>query len=83
MMKKFILVALTAIILLSLFATVALAEGEASGDTAIADVELEWHPEGALNNLKYMGLGMLGIFVVVGAVMLITYVLNSVTAKKK
>ena len=82
-MKKFILVLLTALILLSLFATVAFAEGEASTDGAIADVELDWHPEGALNNLKYMGLGMLGIFVVVGAVMLITYLLNVITAKKK
>ena len=82
-MKKFILVLLTVLMLLSLFATVAFAEGEASTDGAIADVELDWHPEGALNNLKYMGLGMLGIFVVVGAVMLITYLLNVITAKKK
>ena len=82
-MKKFILVLLTAVMLLSLFATVAMAEGEASDAGAIVDVELDWHPDNALANLKYMGLGMLGIFVVVGAVMLITYILNSVTAKKK
>ena len=36
-----------------------------------------------VENLKYMGLGMLGIFVVVGVVMAITYLLNSVTGKKK
>ena len=30
-----------------------------------------------------MGLGMLGIFVVIGIVMLITYVLNNATGKKK
>lgn len=39
--------------------------------------------EGFSRNLKYMGLGMLGIFVVVGIVILLTYVLNSVTGKKK
>ncbi|MBQ1206843.1 MAG: hypothetical protein IIW39_03345 [Clostridia bacterium] len=82
-MKKFILVLLTALMLVSLFATVAFAEGETSDAGAIVDVELDWHPEGALNNLKYMGLGMLGIFVVVGVVMLITYALNAITAKKK
>ena len=50
------------------------------------DVELEYNGfgnDGFLRNIKYMGLGMLGIFVVVGIVMLITYVLNTVTGKKK
>ena len=82
-MKKVILVLLTAIMLFSLFAVVASAEGEEAADESIVDVQLDWHPENALTNLKYMGLGMLGIFVVVGAVMLITYVLNAVTGKKK
>ncbi len=53
---------------------------------ASLDVELEYNGfgnEGFLRNIKYMGLGMLGIFVVVGLVMLITYILNSVTGKKK
>ena len=36
----------------------------------------------AISNLKYMGLGMLGIFAVVGVVILITILLNSVTGKK-
>lgn len=39
--------------------------------------------EGFLRNIKYMGLGMLGIFAVVGVVMLVTYIFNSVTGKKK
>ena len=50
------------------------------------DVELEYNGfgnDGFLRNIKYMGLGMLGIFVVIGIVMLITYILNSVTGKKK
>lgn len=29
-------------------------------------------------NLKYMGLGMLGIFLVVGMIVLVTYLLNAV-----
>lgn len=39
--------------------------------------------EGFLRNIKYMGLGMLGIFVVVGVVILVTYIFNSSTGKKK
>jgi hypothetical protein len=53
---------------------------------ASLDVELEYNGfgnDGFLRNIKYMGLGMLGIFVVIGLVMLITYVLNTVTGKKK
>ncbi|MBR5779684.1 MAG: hypothetical protein IKY21_03560 [Clostridia bacterium] len=53
---------------------------------ATLDVELEYNGfgnDGFLRNIKYMGLGMLGIFVVIGIVMLITYILNSVTGKKK
>ena len=50
------------------------------------DVNIEFNgfgSEGFLRNIKYMGLGMLGIFVVVGVVMAITYILNSATSKKK
>jgi hypothetical protein len=53
---------------------------------ATLDVELEYNGfgnDGFLRNIKYMGLGMLGIFVVIGIVMLITYVLNNATGKKK
>ena len=39
--------------------------------------------EGFLRNIKYMGLGMLGIFAVVGVVILVTYIFNSFTGKKK
>lgn len=51
-----------------------------------APVELEFKgfgDEGLSRNLKYMGLGMLGIFVVVGVVILLTFVLNASTSKKK
>ena len=33
-------------------------------------------------NLKYMGLGMLGIIVVIGVIILLTMLLNKITAKK-
>ncbi len=33
-------------------------------------------------NLKYMGLGMLGIIIVIGVIILITMFLNKVTSKK-
>ncbi|MBR4278600.1 MAG: oxaloacetate decarboxylase [Clostridia bacterium] len=36
-----------------------------------------------MGNLKYMGLGMLGIFVVIGIVILLTMLLNAITTKKK
>ncbi len=35
-----------------------------------------------VTNLKYMGLGMLGIIVVIGVIILITMFLNKVTSKK-
>lgn len=34
-------------------------------------------------NLKYMGVGMLGIFVVIGVIILITMFLNKVTENKE
>jgi hypothetical protein len=50
------------------------------------DVDLDFKgfgSDGFLRNIKYMGLGMLGIFVVVGVVMVVTNVLNAVTSRKK
>lgn len=81
-MKNIILVLMTVVMLLSVFTLAVSAEGEAA-DESIVDVNFDWHPENAVNNLQYMGLGMLGIFVIIGIVMAITYVLNSVTGKKK
>ena len=39
-------------------------------------------PEQFVENLKYMGLGMLGIFVVIGCIVLLTILLNAVTDGK-
>ncbi len=35
-----------------------------------------------VENLRYMGIGMLGIFIVIGVIILITMFLNKVTVKK-
>ncbi len=35
-----------------------------------------------VDNLKYMGIGMLGIFVVIGVIILITMFLNKITENK-
>ena len=34
---------------------------------------MEFHPESFIESLKYMGAGMLGIFIVMGVIILTTY----------
>ena len=43
---------------------------------AIADMSIKWHPEEFLPNLKYMGIGMLCIFIVIGVIILSIYMIN-------
>ena len=40
------------------------------------------NPSAFAENLSYMGLGMLGIFIVIGVIILSVVVLNKVTAPK-
>lgn len=40
-------------------------------------------PMNFIDNLKYMGLGMLGIFTVIGCIVLMTVLLNALTGKKQ
>ncbi len=40
------------------------------------------NPMNFINNLSYMGVGMLGIFIVIGVIILLTALLNNVTSKK-
>lgn len=35
-----------------------------------------------VTNLRYMGLGMLGIFIVMGVIILVTIILDRLTSKK-
>jgi len=40
-------------------------------------------PANFVSSLQYMGMGMLGIFVVIGAIILVTVALNKFTSPKK
>ncbi len=41
------------------------------------------HPEAFAALLPYMGVGMLSIFIVMGVIILVTVLLNKLTAEKK
>ncbi|MBR2474143.1 MAG: oxaloacetate decarboxylase [Clostridia bacterium] len=41
------------------------------------------NPMRFVENLKYMGIGMLGIFIIIGVIMGATYLLSHVSSKKK
>ena len=43
---------------------------------------MEFNPVAFVENLKYMGVGMLGIFIVIGIIVLSVVVLNKATASK-
>lgn len=40
------------------------------------------NPMNFVTNLWYMGIGMLGIFIVIGVIILLTMLLNNTTSKK-
>ncbi len=44
-------------------------------------MNIEFNPMGFLENLKYMGIGMLGIMIVILIIILITVLLNAVLNK--
>ncbi len=44
---------------------------------------MQFNVQGLLDSLPYMGKGMLGIFIVTGAIILTVTILNTVTGKKK
>lgn len=37
---------------------------------------------GFVDNLKYMGIGMLGVFIIVGIIIAATYIIGAITAIK-
>ncbi len=43
---------------------------------------MNFEPMNFITNLTYMGKGMLGIFVVIGAIVLLTMLLNKISSKK-
>ena len=65
------------------------ADAAASAETVEAAVEtaaasgFEFHPEMFVENLKYMGLGMLCIFIVIAVIIGIVMLLEKLTSRKK
>ncbi len=43
--------------------------------------KLQFVPMAFVNNLKYMGIGMIGIFLIIGIIMAATYAIGKLTAK--
>ncbi len=41
-----------------------------------------FEPMNFVHNLKYMGIGMLGVFIIVGIIILATYATNKLTNKR-
>lgn len=41
-----------------------------------ADMSIKWHPDQFLPNLKYMGIGMFCIFIVIGVIILSIFLVN-------
>ena len=42
----------------------------------------EFNPMNFVTNLKYMGIGMLGVFIIIGVIMAATYAIGKFTANK-
>ena len=51
-------------------------------DIAVANGGFTFNPQNFVENLKYMGLGMLAIFIVIGVIVGITYLLNTLFKDK-
>ncbi|MBQ2766388.1 MAG: hypothetical protein IJF48_05325 [Clostridia bacterium] len=71
--------------LLSLIASSIGIIGSADGPTAImvAESDFMFEPMNFVKNLSYMGIGMLGIFIVIGLIMIVTFVLNKLFSGNK
>ena len=63
--------------------TAAPAEAETAEETEETEEHSGFEPMNFVKNLKYMGVGMLCIIIVIGVLIGVTMVLNKVTAKKK
>lgn len=50
--------------------------------TAAAESAFQFEPMNFVNNLSYMGIGMLGIFVVIGIIIVATVIINKATNRK-
>lgn len=50
--------------------------------TVESESAIEFHPENFMSSLSYMGTGMIGIFIVIGLIVLATVVLNKLFREK-
>ena len=66
-----------------LLAMVATATSEVMTEAADAVTNFNFEPFNFVSNLKYMAAGMVGIFLVIGAIILTIVVLGKVTAPRK
>ena len=44
-------------------------------------MDISFTPVNFINNLKYMGIGMLGVFMIIAVIMASTYLISYVTGK--
>ena len=53
--------------------------------TMLTDVaaNLVFNPMAFVENLKYMGIGMLGVFMIVGIIIAATYIIGNIDAKSQ
>ena len=49
---------------------------------AFASMFKEFHPMGFVNNLRFMGIGMLGIFIIIGIIIVATVIINKAFSDK-
>ena len=67
-----------------LFANFVLTSASTAAEAAETAAEaFTANPMNFILNLKYMGMGMLGIFIVMGVIILVTTILNRITQKKE
>ena len=57
-------------------------EEAAKTETAQGEIKIDFKPEEFGNNLHYMGKGMLGIFIVIGIIIVSVYALSKIGKKK-
>ena len=93
MKKLLIFLVMLALMLapISCFAEAAAETTAAETTAAVTDTAVEettaagfmFEPGNFINNLQYMGSGMLGIFVVIGLIVIVTVILNKVMNRGK
>ena len=44
---------------------------------------MDFNPMNFVSNLKYMGIGLLGVFIIIGIIIAATYLTTKLTAPKK